>query len=130
MPRVLVLCVFEHGRWVLVSGLRRRVRGGATVNGGFGFAADVFDAEQEAYEDEMGAYGDPRRCPIHGEQTSSPDGMFDAPCGACEGAMDDVAQAWECDPANDTRRYCGPVTMLRATPWRGSARCEEDSIPF
>jgi hypothetical protein len=42
--------------------------------------------EREAMEDEQGAeLGDPRRCPRHpNEVTSSPDGMFDAPCGACE----------------------------------------------
>jgi hypothetical protein len=33
--------------------------------------------------------GDPRRCDRHPEQkTSSPDGMFDAPCPACEAEMD------------------------------------------
>jgi hypothetical protein len=40
-------------------------------------------------EDERGAeLGDPRRCSRHGIATSSPDGMFDAPCGACEAEMD------------------------------------------
>lgn len=34
--------------------------------------------------------GDPRRCPRHPHvATSSPDGMFDAPCGACEYEMDE-----------------------------------------
>jgi hypothetical protein len=28
--------------------------------------------------------GDPRRCPRHGVLTSDPNGLFDAPCGACE----------------------------------------------
>jgi len=32
--------------------------------------------------------GDPRRCPIHGTVISSPDGLFDAPCGMCEGEME------------------------------------------
>ena len=33
--------------------------------------------------------GDPRCCPRHPDQpTSSPDGMFDAPCAACEGEHD------------------------------------------
>lgn len=42
------------------------------------------------YEEEMdaeagAAYGDPRRCPRHPHvQTSSPDGLHDAPCGECE----------------------------------------------
>ena len=54
----------------------------------------AFDSEdaiaaQEA-RDEEGAYGDPRRCPRHpSEKTSSADGMFDAPCGACEAEMDE-----------------------------------------
>jgi hypothetical protein len=47
-------------------------------------------ADQEL-EDERGAvYGDPRRCPVHPNvSTSSADGMFDAPCSACEAAMDE-----------------------------------------
>ena len=47
---------------------------------------DYFDPQREAEEDEWGAqFGDPRRCPHHPtEITSSPDGMFDAPCGYCE----------------------------------------------
>ena len=53
--------------------------------------------EQEAREDELGAaFGDPRRCSTHGTITSSPDGMFDGLCGACEyegeyGPEDDAA---------------------------------------
>ena len=31
-----------------------------------------------------GILGDPRRCPIHGETISSPNGMFDGVCGQCE----------------------------------------------
>ena len=44
------------------------------------------------YEDKDETYyGDPRRCPVHPEvQTSSPDGMFDAPCGKCESRMEEV----------------------------------------
>lgn len=47
------------------------------------------NAEREL-QDEYGAqFGDPRRCPSHPHVvTSSPDGMFDAPCGVCEAAMD------------------------------------------
>jgi hypothetical protein len=49
-----------------------------------------YSQEQEAMDDERGAeLGDPRRCPRHPSQvTSSPDGMFDAPCGACEFEME------------------------------------------
>jgi hypothetical protein len=48
------------------------------------------DPESEAREDELGAeFGDPRRCPIHPHVvTSSPDGMFDCPCGECEYASE------------------------------------------
>jgi len=42
------------------------------------------------YEDDPGAeLGDPRRCRFHPHvRTSSPDGLFDTPCGACEHGMD------------------------------------------
>ena len=43
-----------------------------------------FHEMAEFFEGQDDAMGDPRRCPIHGEPTSSPDGMFDAPCGKCE----------------------------------------------
>jgi hypothetical protein len=44
-----------------------------------------FNAEIEAADDEQGnVIGDARRCPTHGTVTSSPDGMFDGLCGACE----------------------------------------------
>jgi hypothetical protein len=50
-------------------------------------------SEYEANElaDEAGAIlGDPRRCKFHPSVvTSSPDGMHDAPCGACEFENDD-----------------------------------------
>jgi hypothetical protein len=38
---------------------------------------------------EQTSNGDPRRCPHHPEvQTSSPSGLFDAPCHLCEAEMD------------------------------------------
>jgi len=47
-------------------------------------------SEEQELQDELGgAAGDPRRCPYHGEIISSPDGLHDAPCGACEAAMDE-----------------------------------------
>lgn len=48
------------------------------------------DLEAQELEDERGAeLGDARRCPKHpNEKTSSPDGMFDTPCGACEYEME------------------------------------------
>lgn len=52
-------------------------------------AERVYDERPDAEtweEDERGAErGDPRCCPHHPHvQTSSPDGMFNAPCGECE----------------------------------------------
>ncbi len=54
---------------------------------------DAMSEREAAYreeQDEAGAaYGDPRRCRRHPHvKTSSPDGMFDAPCEACEAEMD------------------------------------------
>lgn len=45
-----------------------------------------FSPYQEAMDDEYGAqFGDPAKCPYHpSEIISSPDGMFDSPCGYCE----------------------------------------------
>jgi hypothetical protein len=42
--------------------------------------------EARELEDERGGeLGDARRCPRHPNvKTSSPDGMFDTPCGECE----------------------------------------------
>lgn len=39
-------------------------------------------------EEDGAALGDPRRCQRHGTVTSSPDGMFDTPCGHCESEME------------------------------------------
>lgn len=44
---------------------------------------------QELQDEDGGRLGDPRRCPIHGTVISSPDGMFDGLCGACETASDE-----------------------------------------
>ena len=48
------------------------------------------EAERAELADELGAeLGDPRRCPRHPHvKTSSPDGMFDAPCNECEAEME------------------------------------------
>jgi hypothetical protein len=51
--------------------------------------------EQDELRDEYEArWGDPRRCPVHGCVTSSPDGMHDCPCWECEGEAEYEA---ECD---------------------------------
>jgi len=42
----------------------------------------------EAHKDHWYWEGDARRCPVHSNvKTSSPCGMFDAPCGQCESEM-------------------------------------------
>lgn len=43
---------------------------------------------EDEYYDNYFYEGDPRRCPRHGTPTSSPDGLFDAPCGKCEYEME------------------------------------------
>jgi len=53
----------------------------------------TFDNEARELQDEENAqYGDPRKCPEHGEVMSDPFGLFDAPCSACEAEMyeDDI----------------------------------------
>lgn len=53
---------------------------------------------QDEYEAQ---YGDPRRCPHHpSEVTSSPDGMHDAPCRACEGEGE---EQWHADMEAERR---------------------------
>jgi hypothetical protein len=48
-----------------------------------------FDMSYYDDSDNFSYLGDPRRCPKHpNEVTSSPDGLFDAPCGRCEYEMD------------------------------------------
>ena len=48
----------------------------------------MYDEEMQYEEDAR--YGDPRKCSRHPHiKTSSGDGMFDAPCGACEAEMDE-----------------------------------------
>ncbi len=77
-----------------------------TEREGFGFDEFV-DLEAEARDYEIGAeYGDPRRCPKHPHvATSSPDGMFDAPCGACEYEGDKLEA--EAEEAADRARFPG-----------------------
>lgn len=68
---------------------------------------DDTNPDEEMMYEFGAAAGDPRRCPRHPEQvTSSPDGMHDAPCDACEfemeeyyGANDRFEQSEEGTPA-------------------------------
>lgn len=66
-------------------------------------------------EMEAQAYGDPRRCEIHGTATSSPDGMFDAPCADCESEMQDLHYA---ELEAEEAAFIGPrQPALVAAPW-------------
>ena len=81
------------------------------------------------YDDDFYYTGDARRCPAHPWiATSSPDGMFDAPCGRCEyesevGALADD-EGPDQPPSDDD-----PVVALRmGHPIRLSQM--DDDIPF
>jgi hypothetical protein len=110
-----------------------------------GYACDVChdqgcgqccDLEQRELEDERGGeLGDPRRCPIHpSQQTSSSDGFFDAPCGACEAEQADDGERWAIDPENPRRTLCGsrPWLARTASSQRYPTACNDDAdnIPF
>jgi len=91
--------------------------------------------EEVEMQDEYGAeFGDPRVCPRHPEvKTSSNDGMFDADCGKCEYESYQEDQAWDHDPSNPERRYCGIIEGYISLPRFNTVACEaspEDSIPF
>jgi hypothetical protein len=80
---------------------------------------DYYESQaEESDADELGAQlGDPRRCPRHpNEKTSSPDGMFDAPCAACEwedyAASQEEASASVPTCANGTRGCEGVPSVL------------------
>jgi len=65
---------------------------------------------QEMEDERGGEYGDPRRCPVHGCVTSSPDGMHDAPCGQCE---------YESEAAcEDEQPPCGDGCCVHTEPER------------
>ena len=95
---------------------------------------------QDPYEDErddFAFYGDARKCPRHPHvRTSSDDGMFDAPCHVCEGEEDEALRAWDEDPTNPERRYCGGETIghahLPRPRYRQLVSCDsvENEIPF
>lgn len=114
---------------------------------------DYIDPYQEAMEDELGAaMGDPRRCPHHPHViTSSPDGMFDAPCDVCEGEMEEDARRTEYEEWLKTAPKCSPlpynvvcqeplrncytpnaytISLLAQCAPHQDSKCEEDYIPF
>lgn len=71
--------------------------------------------------------GDARVCPAHPwVTTSSPDGMFDCPCGVCEANMEDMGQP-ELEPiiVNDpviARRMGQPIYLSQVD--------DDDDVPF
>jgi hypothetical protein len=93
-----------------------------------------FSPEEEARQDELGAeYGDPRRCPKHPEvQTSSADGMFDAPCGKCEYEGEKASYEWDHNPENAYRPFCAELGAYIPKENRWPIRCmkDEEEIPF
>mgnify|MGYP001593862433 CR=1 FL=1 len=76
-------------------------------------------------DDDYFPSGDPRRCPYHPrEVTSSSDGMFDTPCGACE---------FEMDAERDAEFYGEVASDLLGCVPSGDARPvshSDDDLPF
>lgn len=71
--------------------------------------------ELEELEYEAGSeLGDPRRCPRHGEVTSDPHGLYDAPCGACEAEAEGWAEL-------EAAQYEEVVGMRTLSPVESSA---------
>lgn len=83
------------------------------------------DCYEDVYDDRDG-YGNARVCPSHPwVVTSSPDGMFDCPCGVCEAEMEnmgphDQEPVVEDDPIIG-RRMGHPVYL---------SQVEDDDVPF
>jgi|SRR5271157_2705991 len=90
---------------------------------------DFTTAGIEAFQDEIGATGDARRCPRHpGVKTSSDDGLFDGVCGLCEADMADDADRWDVDPENPSRSQCGTgLGWFQALPFLGVRSCVDDA---
>jgi hypothetical protein len=93
--------------------------------------ADDITGEEEHERDMYRPGSTYEYCKHHPSELVS-DGMFDAPCGACERAGDEAQEAWEHDPSNPRRVYCGP----EHGPWTYDCprfvRCVDvdDGIPF
>lgn len=74
---------------------------------------------EEEHADCGASLGDPRRCPVHPQYvTSSPDGMFDAPCDLCEAGMDADCEHGTTELGDDLRAT-GPEVELN-----------DDDLPF
>jgi hypothetical protein len=84
--------------------------------------------EEHCAHEEGAAYGDPRRCPHHPHiATSSPNGMFDAPCGACEAEMEADSQEQAFD--EEVAQGVMPCPYPELPPVL-AAPLEDDDIPF
>lgn len=99
------------------------------------FENEWFSQEDESREDELGALlGDPRRCPHHPHMvTSSPDGMFDCPCGECEYEMSKAAREEEYNRVGgySPSLFDAPICLSSVEFAAEKARLEaEAEIPF
>jgi hypothetical protein len=72
-------------------------------------------------QDEQGQ-GDPRRCLRHGTVISSPDGMFDGLCGACEAEADVPFGPPTCS------RHLGQELSGLGGPDPWCAACEDEEL--
>lgn len=70
-------------------------------------------------------------CSKHPREIVS-NGLFDAPCGVCEGEEEESYQEWQYDSANPERPFCRKEAYLPMFPWMRGATCldVEDPIPF
>jgi len=85
----------------------------------------MYDLVYDNHDHDDFGYGDPRRCPHHPwVKTSSDDGMFDAPCGACEHEMETGEEVTSPHRPNDpiVGERMGHPVYLSDLP--------DDDIPF
>lgn len=82
------------------------------------------DPEEEYFS------GDARRCPAHPHvRTSSPHGLYDAPCGHCEAEMaaaEDQAE-WEALSPEERERI---LTEIEKSEAERKKELQDDEIPF
>jgi len=72
-------------------------------------------SEPQYGADDCEYIGDPRRCPVHPHiETSSADGMFDGPCGACEFEMESEARQEEFEMESTASRIVSDARPLEA----------------
>jgi hypothetical protein len=92
-------------------------------------------------EDDFFSTGDARRCPNHPHiKTSSDDGLYDTPCGACEVAMEEAYREVEMSPFTAAMHFMenlmkGVVEALDHYDWfkgdeTSCMTLNTDNIPF